>query len=103
VGAIEREHVLGAPVVILLGTRTDDATEWLACGQALQALLLRATVFGYSASFLNQVLEVPALRLGVAELAPSVDHPQMILRIGMAAESVHHAAPRRAIDEVIDP
>lgn len=102
VGVIESDHVLGAPVVIVLGTRTDDPAEWLACGQALEALLLRATVFGYSASFLNQVLEIPALRLAVAELAPEVDHPQMILRIGIPAEPVHHTAPRRDIDEVID-
>ncbi|HEY5945724.1 MAG TPA: nitroreductase family protein [Kofleriaceae bacterium] len=102
-GMLEETLVQGAPAVIVLGTDSDDVSSWLACGQALEAVLLHATAHGLSASFLNQVLEVPALRLQVAELVPGVNHPQMVLRIGVPAEPIEHRAPRRNVDDVIEP
>jgi hypothetical protein len=102
VASIEHEHVLGAPVVLALGTPTDDPTDWFTCGQALQSVLLAATTHELSASFLNQVLEIPELRARVAELIPSIGKPQMILRIGVPAKPVRHAAPRRDLDDVLE-
>ncbi|HEX2687284.1 MAG TPA: nitroreductase family protein [Kofleriaceae bacterium] len=102
IGAIEHDHILSAPVVLAFGTGTDAPVDWLACGQALEAILLHATALGLSASFLNQVLEVPELRQHVVELIPGIGYPQMILRLGVPAEPVHHAAPRRAVDEMIE-
>ncbi len=102
VGALETAFIEGAPVVIAIGTPTDDTGAWLASGQALQAVLLRATNYGMSAAFLNQVLELPELRYQVANLLPEIGYPQMILRIGYAEDSVHHPAPRRPLDEVLD-
>ena len=101
-GELEDELVLGAPVVFVLGTLGDDASHWMSCGQALQAVLLRATALGLSASFLNQVLEIPALRGQVAELIPHGGYPQMVLRIGFASEPVHHPAPRLNVDDVLE-
>jgi len=101
-GAIEEELVLGAPVVFALGTDGDQPWQWLLCGQALQAVLLRATAIGLSASFLNQVLEIPELRGQVAELLPEIPYPQMIVRLGIPEEPVRHPAPRRDIAEVLD-
>ncbi|CAN5881553.1 nitroreductase family protein [soil metagenome] len=101
VGKIEDELVNGAPVVIVLGTAGDDAADWLACGQALQAVLLHATSLGLSAAFLNQVLEIPGSRGRVAELVPTVGYPHMVLRIGVPAEPVQHVAPRRSLDDVL--
>lgn len=102
-GAIEDELVLGAPVVLVLGTPGDTPADWLACGQALQAVLLRATALEMAASFLNQVLEIPHLRGQVADLAPEVGYPHMVLRLGFPAEPIHRAAPRRDLDDVLDP
>jgi hypothetical protein len=101
-GELEAQHVVGAPVVFVLGTPSDDPTDWLACGQALEAVLLRATALGLSASFVNQVLELPELRGRVAELLPEIGYPQMVLRIGYAAEPVRHAAPRRELADVLE-
>ncbi|MDQ3365823.1 MAG: nitroreductase family protein [Myxococcota bacterium] len=100
-GTLEQELVAGAPVVVVLGTRTDDPTDWLACGQALEAVLLLATSLGLSAAFLNQVIEVPALRGQLAALLPAVGAPQLVLRIGIPEEVVHHASPRRRIEDVL--
>jgi len=101
-GEREEELLLGAPVVFVLGTHGDDPARWLACGQALQAVLLHATALGLSASFLNQVLEIPALRGRVAELVPHLGYPQMVLRLGFPSEPIHRAAPRRDLDEVLE-
>lgn len=101
-GTLEQSLVRGAPAVIVLGTSTDDPRGWLACGQALQAVLLYATAYGYAGAFLNQVLEIPELRRRVAHLAAGIGYPQMILRIGVPAEPIERVAPRRSIDDVLE-
>jgi len=99
-GELERELVRGSPVVAVLATDDDDPIDWLDCGQALQAVLLRATELGLSAAFLNQVLELDELRDEVALICELDDQPQMILRLGYA-EPVEHAAPRRDLGDVL--
>lgn len=101
-GMLEEVLVQSAPVVAVIGTERDDPPSWLACGEALEAVLLHATALGLSAAFLNQVLEVPELRARVAEMAPQVGHPQMVLRLGVPEEPIHHAAPRRRLDDVLE-
>jgi hypothetical protein len=99
-GEMERERIEGAPLVAILATEADDPVDWLDCGQALEAVLLRATMFGLAASFLNQVLEVPALALRVDKLMGSDNIAQMVLRIGWAPQ-VEHPSPRRDLDRVL--
>ena len=101
-GMLEDACIRSAPAVIVLGTPRDDCASWLACGQALEAVLLHATTHGLAAAFDNQVLEVPGLRRRVAALAPAAGYPHMILRLGVPSEPVERAARRRAIDDVID-
>jgi hypothetical protein len=101
-GLLEERIVEGAPYVAVIGTRTDDADAWLACGQALEAVLLHATSRGLSAAFMNQALELPEMRARVAELAPEVGYPQMVLRLGVPAEPIHHPAPRRDLMDVLE-
>jgi len=101
-GKLEEELVRGAPVVLVIGTTSDDPTEWLACGQALEAVLLLATTHGMSAAFLNQVLELPEQRGRVSELFPEVGYPHMVLRIGYPEHEVEHPAPRRSIEDVLE-
>lgn len=100
-GALEEELVNGAPIVAVIGTDSDDPGAWLSSGQALEAVLLHATHLGLSAAFLNQVLELPELRGRVAELLERSGYPQMVLRLGYPDAPVLHAAPRRALDDVL--
>jgi nitroreductase len=101
-GLLERSLLQGAPAVIVLGTQRDDAPSWFACGQALEAVLLHATARGLSAAFMNQVLEIPALRARVATIVPEVGYPQMVLRIGVPSEPIERRAPRRNLADVIE-
>lgn len=100
-GKLEAELAIGAPVVVVLGTAADEPTDWLACGQALEAVLLHATHMGLSAAFLNQVLEVPDLRGRIATLVGCPGYPQVVLRLGYPEEPIQHAAPRRDLDDVL--
>lgn len=101
-GELEQRLVEDAPVIAVLGTVGDDPADWLASGQALEAVLLRATALGLSAAFLDQVLEIPELRARVASLVPGIGYPQMVVRLGLAAEPIRRAAPRRSVDDVLE-
>ncbi len=57
--AKDRQRAEGSPVLAVLGTGGDATSEWLAAGQALAKVLLRARAEGVWASFLNQPIEVP--------------------------------------------
>jgi len=93
--AFERAAALG-----VLSTARDDPTAWLRAGQALQRVLLVATVQGVVASFLNQPLEVPALRFLVRNPEHGVGYPQMLMRLGYG--TVTPATPRRSLRQVTD-
>jgi nitroreductase len=95
-----RRSIEDAPVVIVLGTPRDDRASWLACGQALESVLLHAATLGLSAAFLDQMLAIPEVRARVAALAPEVGIPQMVLRLGVPVEPFEHHAPRRDLDAV---
>jgi nitroreductase len=100
VAAKERDLATGSPVLLVLSTVGDSAGDWLVAGLAMQAMLLRATTFGLSASFLNQPLEIDAVRPRVAELAAEGGVPQLVLRMGFGP-AVDRPTPRRPLAEVI--
>lgn len=94
------EHLaLAAPALMVLSTAGDTPSEWLVAGQALAVLLLRATAHGLAASFLNQPIEVPALRVRLRDLIGSGDVPQLMLRVGYGAPG--RPTPRRSVEDVL--
>jgi len=92
---IERTSLLA-----VLGTDGDSPRDWLAAGQALGYVLLRARVEGVSASFLNQPIEVEELRPRLAStIGRPAAFPQLLPRLGYAGD--RKATPRREAAEVI--
>ena len=87
------------PLVAVLGTPGDSAADWLLAGQAMSAMLLRATMAGVQASPLGQVLDRPWARRRLAGELGVVGHPQMVLRLGHARPGP--ATPRRALDDLL--
>jgi hypothetical protein len=82
----------------VLSSRTDGRVARVRAGQALQRVLLTATVRGLSAQPMTKVLEIPRLRRVIADPAdPWL--PQMILRIGYGMPVP--ASPRRDWSEVV--
>ena len=87
------------PMVAVLWTDGDHERDWLRAGQALQAVLLQATVAGIAASFLNQPLEMPATRAALRQDLALPGFPQLVLRLGVGHGGV--PTPRRSADEVV--
>ncbi len=92
---------LGSPALGVLGTERDHPAEWLAAGQALSRVLLRAGIDGVSASFLNQPIEVAALRRPLQALVAHLGHPQLLLRLGYSMRTDLRRTPRRSPKAVI--
>lgn len=89
----------GTGLVVLLTTPHDTREDWLRAGQALQRVLLHATVRWTVAAFHTQPLEVPWLREQLRTTLARGEFPQMILRLGHVPRV--HATPRRPPDAVL--
>ncbi|MEU8251322.1 nitroreductase family protein [Nonomuraea sp. NPDC048916] len=87
-------------VVALLTTSDDSREEWIAAGQALQRVLLRASAHGVSAAFHTQVLEMHHLREFLKDELCSGEYPQMIMRFGITFDDKD--AVRRPLSEIVE-
>jgi iron-sulfur cluster repair protein YtfE (RIC family) len=96
--AHDRKIAECSPALAVIGTPDDTPRDWLAAGQALARVLLRATQDEVSASFLNQPIEVAELRASVSRLA-QVGVPQLVLRLGYGPAVT--PTPRRPLTDVV--
>jgi len=99
VAAAHEELVRGSPLLVALSTSMDNNEGWLGAGLGLQRLLLVAAEAGYSASYLNQPIEVPDLRTELAKELSIDGYPQILLRVGRGQPVSH--SPRRPISDVL--
>lgn len=97
--AADRALIERAPLLAVIGTADDTPASWLAAGRALERVLLTATRYGLQAGFLNQPVQVAALRTQLGRLV-GCRCPQAVLRLGHPASALR-ATPRRAIEDVI--
>ncbi|WP_182885262.1 Acg family FMN-binding oxidoreductase [Microbispora sp. H10885] len=91
-------HFEASPRLAVLTTAGDRPVDWLRAGQALQRLLLTATLHGVSASFLNQPLDLRDMRHR-SDPRHRRGHIQMIMRLGYGPTVPR--APRRSIAEPV--
>lgn len=87
------------PQLAVLSTHFGGTAHWLLAGQALQRVLLTATVRGIAASPLTQPLETADAWL-IRDPRSGREEPQMILRIGYGLPVP--SAPRRPATELLD-
>lgn len=87
--------------IAVLSTPLEDTRAWLRAGLALQRLLLVATSYDLTVSFLNQALEYADLRDDVRNLIGRPSWPQLVLRCGYPAYSADRT-PRRPLSETLD-
>lgn len=98
--ATHQRLVEGSPLLVGISTARDDREAWLAAGQALERLLLVAAREGFTASYLNQPIEVGTLRDALQTLLQVDALPQLLLRVGRGPQVAH--APRRPLPDVVD-
>jgi hypothetical protein len=102
VGAKDRQLADESPLLAVLSTEGDSAGDWMAAGQALERLLLVAVQLALQASYLNQPIQVPALRATLQQLTGRPSHAQLLLRLGCPTRAIA-AAPRRPLADVLVP
>jgi nitroreductase len=88
-----------APTVVMLSTETETPVQWLRAGQAMERVLLTATVRGVANTPMTAPTEVPQLR---ALLHESGDRrvAQVILRLGYGDPCP--PTPRRPLADVLE-
>ncbi|HET8658117.1 MAG TPA: nitroreductase family protein [Micromonosporaceae bacterium] len=89
-----------APTIVVLSTPDDGPASWVRAGQAMERVLLTATVRGLSNTPMTQPLELADLRRLV--LDPARGHvAQAILRLGYGPPCP--PSPRRPVEAVLRP
>src|SRR6266511_3826399 len=83
------------PTILVLFTNGDTPDQWVRAGQALQRVLLLATVHGLAATPMSQPLEIPALRELVTDTRTG-RWAQVILRVGYG-QATAVTPPRRGV------
>ncbi len=79
-------QVTSSAGLIVLVAGTDTPEGWVAAGRACQRLMLQATADGLKCAFLNQAVEVPAMRKELQALLGIGDaRPNLVLRVGRGA------------------
>ncbi|MFC5812053.1 Acg family FMN-binding oxidoreductase [Streptomyces heilongjiangensis] len=96
-----RETVVfeSAPQLAVLGTRDDRPRDWLVAGQAMERVLLQATLDGLATSLTSQALEWPEVRWITRDPESAMGFVQMVMRLGYGPSGP--ATPRRPVDEVL--
>lgn len=97
--ARDQQLAAGAPVLAVLGTFSDTRADWFNVGKALERVLLGACADGLQTSFVNQPIEVPALRIWLRQLLGRDDFPHLVIRIGYGQPSI--TTPRRCVQDVL--
>lgn len=97
--AKDRDLATGSPVLAILHTEADTSRDWIAAGQALARVLLRARAENVWASYLNQPIEVEALRPKLRDALDLTGFPQILLRMGYGPDV--RPTPRRPVRDVL--
>lgn len=88
------------PNLAVLATAQDGPDDWLRAGQALQRVLLTATISGLATSFLYQPIELHDMRENDDGWWPWPEYPQMIIRFGYGPHGPRTA--RRPVRDITE-
>jgi nitroreductase len=87
------------PLIAVLTANLSGPPGDVQAGEALQRVLLTATVEGLAVSYLSQLVEVPEVRAAVHRLLGTARPPQVVLRIGHGWPTPR--VPRRAVHDML--
>jgi hypothetical protein len=90
-----------AGVTGLLTTDADRPADWVHAGQALQRILLTASICGAAVALHSQPLELPMLREFIRTQLSDGAHPHLVLRIGLVTQVA--VSVRRDPEDVLFP
>ncbi|WP_414900956.1 Acg family FMN-binding oxidoreductase [Rhizobium cremeum] len=96
-----KRHMDSSAGVAVFSAAAEGPAGWIAVGRACQRFCLMATVLGLRTAFVNQPVEVAALRGDLSVLAGlGGRRPDIVLRFGYAPAMTY--SPRRPVEAVIE-
>jgi nitroreductase len=96
----ELEHRLAEETLLLFVTADDSRLDHVRAGYAMEHAWLTAVDLGLAAAVLTQPLHLAPVRSALCEDLGLTGFPQVLLRVGYAAEA-DPLTPRRAAEEVL--
>jgi hypothetical protein len=82
-----REQIESSSGIVVLAADANDKAGWIAAGRACQRFGLQATALGLKYSFINQPVEVPAVRARFATfLGIGRRRPDIVMRFGRGSD-----------------
>lgn len=96
-------HDTAATYAVLYGSG-DEPSDWLRCGEALNALWLAATERGAALLPISAPVEQPFTRHALRRLLGDIGFPYLVVRLGTieSAESGPGRTPRLPIDQIVE-
>jgi hypothetical protein len=93
-------HIASSPVLAVFVGDEADRLHWVRVGRACQRFCLAATMRGLKLAFLNQPVEVAALRPALASLIGETGkRPDLVMRLGYGPTLPY--SPRRPVADVL--
>jgi hypothetical protein len=94
------EQIRSSSGLVVFSPATDERAGWVAVGRAYQRFALQATLEGLRHAFVNQAVEVPAVRAEVQSLlALGVRRPSLVVRFGRGPAMPRSL--RRPVEDVL--
>jgi hypothetical protein len=95
-------HLRSSAGVAIFVSERDDKDHWMRAGRACQRFALQATALGLKHAFINQPVEVAALRARLASLVGMPGRrPDIVMRFGYGPTLPF--SPRRPVEAVLSP
>lgn len=93
-------HIRSSAAIAVLFSEADDKQHWIEAGRSYERLALQAAALNLRTAFINQPVEVPALRSQFAAFL-GIGHrrPDLIVRIGRGPEMPRSL--RRPVEQVL--
>ena len=96
----DSRQIRQSSAVAVFFSEADDWQHWIEVGRSYERFALQATALGLATAFINQPVEVPALRSQFADYLGIGGHrPDLVVRVGRGPAMPR--SMRRPVDEVI--
>lgn len=94
------KHIRSSAAIAVFCSEVDDIPHWIEAGRCYERLALQAAAFGLRTAFINQPVEVSALRSQFAEfLGIGNRRPDLVVRIGRGPDMPRSL--RRPVEQVL--
>lgn len=96
----DARHIESSAAIAVFVSDTDDKRHWIEAGRCFERFALQAAALGLRTAFINQPVEVPALRSQFAAfLGIGQGRPDLVVRVGRGPEMPR--SMRRPLEDVL--